>query len=81
MSKITFSSEQKAAMVDKLQNYFETELDTDLGQFDAEFLLDFFSSELGAYYYNRGLEDARKVVMERITLIDDDLYGIEKEIS
>ncbi|WP_306416214.1 DUF2164 domain-containing protein [Thalassotalea mangrovi] len=52
----------------------------DLGQFDAEFLLDFFSKEIGAYYYNRGLHDARAIFEERIQTIDDDIYAIEKEV-
>ena len=43
MSTIQFTPSQKAAMVLKLQGYFETELDSELGQFDAEFLLDFFA--------------------------------------
>ena len=80
MSEITFTKHEKEAIVAKLQSYFTKELDAELGQFDAEFLLDFLSSELGAYYYNRGLSDARRVLEERIQTIDDDLYAIEKEI-
>lgn len=58
MSTIEFSSEQNNIIVQKIQNYFEKELDQELGQFDAEFLLDFFSKEVGAYYYNQDLQDA-----------------------
>lgn len=79
MSDIEFTSQEKAAMVDKLQAYFEDELEVELGQFDAEFLLDFIAKELGAYYYNRGLHDARAIFEERVQSIDDDIYAIEKE--
>lgn len=79
MSDIEFTSQEKAAMVDKLQAYFEGELDVELGQFDAEFLLDFIAKELGAHYYNRGLHDARAIFEERVQSIDDDIYAIEKE--
>ena len=79
MSDIEFTSQEKAAMVDKLQAYFEGELEVELGQFDAEFLLDFIAKELGAYYYNRGLHDARAIFEERVQSIDDDIYAIEKE--
>jgi uncharacterized protein (DUF2164 family) len=81
MSDIEFTNQEKESMVDKLQSYFEKELSQDLGQFDAEFLLDFFSKEIGAYYYNRGLHDARVVFEERVQSIDDDIYAIEKETS
>lgn len=81
MSDIEFTTQEKESMVDKLQSYFEKELDQDLGQFDAEFLLDFFSKEIGAYYYNRGLHDARAVFEARVQSIDDDIYAIEKETN
>ena len=80
MSDIEFTNQEKESMVDKLQSYFERELEQEIGQFDAEFLLDFFSKEIGAYYYNRGLHDARAVFESRVESIDDDIYAIEKEI-
>ena len=50
MSDITFSNEEKAILVEKLKAYFERELDQDIGQFECQFLLDFISSEIGAFY-------------------------------
>ena len=81
MSNIEFSNEQRAVMVNKLQHYFESELAQELEQFDAEFLLDFFSKEMGAYFYNQGLYDARAVFESRIESIDDEIYAIEKETN
>ncbi|GAA3935239.1 DUF2164 domain-containing protein [Litoribacillus peritrichatus] len=81
MSKIEFSKDEKAIIVRKLQMYFNEELDQDLGQFDAEFLLDFFSEEVGAYYYNRGLYDARSVLEDKLETITEAIYEIEKPAS
>lgn len=81
MSKIEFSSKQRESMVQKLQSYFDSELEQELEQFDAEFLLDFFSKEIGAHFYNQGLHDARAVFESRIESIDDEIYAIEKEIN
>lgn len=81
MSDIEFTNQEKESMVFKLQSYFEKELEQEIGQFDAEFLLDFFSKEIGGYYYNRGLHDARAIFESRIESIDDEIYAIEKEIS
>ena len=55
MSVVEFSKEEKALITQKLQRYVATELGFDMGSFDAEFLLDFVSKELGCYFYNRGL--------------------------
>ena len=52
---IEFTEEEKVVLVQKLKHYFTNELDTDIGQFDAEFLLNFFSKEIGIYHYNKGL--------------------------
>ncbi|MDP2562332.1 DUF2164 domain-containing protein [Psychrobium sp. 1_MG-2023] len=81
MSDVEFTNQEKEAIVEKLQSYFEAELQQEIGQFDAEFLLDFFSKEVGGYYYNRGLHDARAIFESKIELIDDDIYAIEKEVS
>jgi uncharacterized protein (DUF2164 family) len=54
MTEISFTKQEKELLVHKLKHYFTEELDQDIGQFDAEFLLDFFGKEMGIYYYNRG---------------------------
>ncbi len=78
MSEIKFSKEEKELIVQKVKLYFTDELDQDIGQFDAEFLLDFFAEEIGPYFYNRGLYDAKAVLTSKIESIDEALYEIEK---
>ena len=81
MSKIEFTREQKDLIINLIQRYFEDELDQDIGQFDAEFLLDFFSEKVGAFYYNKGLEDARAVLQAKLDDIDDAIYEIEQPVN
>lgn len=78
MEDIKFNSDEKAQIVNKIQLYFNEELDQKIGQFDAEFLLDFFAEEIGSYFYNRGLYDAMQVIDERIETVKDALFEIEK---
>lgn len=78
MSKIPFSKEEKESIVKKIQLYFDKELEQELGQFDAEFLLDFFSEKVGAYYYNRGLNDAQAYIEKKMETISEDIYQLEK---
>lgn len=77
MSAIEFSKEEKAILVNKLQRYFTEEHKQEIGQFDAEFLLDFFSRELGAYYYNHGLYDAQAALAAKLDDIHDAIYQLE----
>lgn len=78
MDEIKFNTEEKAVIVRKIQMYFTEELDQKIGQFDAEFLLDFFAEEIGGYFYNRGLYDAMQVMDERLETVKDALFEIEK---
>ncbi|AMH18906.1 hypothetical protein M988_1627 [Hafnia paralvei ATCC 29927] len=81
MSEITFSRDQTAHMVDKLQKYLQRELDVEIGDFDAEFLLDFFAKELGAHFYNQGMADALRVVEEKTESLVDTLTWLQKPID
>lgn len=65
MKPIEFSQDQKDRLVAKIKAYFIHELDHEVGGFEAEFLIDFFGNEIGAYYYNRGLFDAQQVLNEK----------------
>ena len=78
MALIEFSKEEKQRIVSKIERYFHDELEQEIGQFDAEFLLDFFSEQVGAYYYNRGLQDAQILLQDRLESITDAIYEIEK---
>lgn len=78
MSAIEFSNEEKEKLVHKLSGYFRENFDQELGQFDGEFFLDFISKEIGPYYYNRGLFDARAILESRLELLTEAIYEIEK---
>lgn len=85
MSTIKFSPDEKEQLVTKIQRYFNDELAQDIGQFDAEFLLDFFAKEVGGYFYNRGLFDAQTIVKGKLDNIAEDineaLFEIEKPVN
>lgn len=75
---IEFSKEEKAVLVEKIRDYFDQELDHEIGQFEAEFLLDFFSEEFGKYFYNRGLYDAQTILDGRMDVIIEAIAELEK---
>ena len=81
MAAIKFSRDQKIAIVSEIQRYFGKELDQEIGDFDAEFLLDFFSEKIGGVYYNQGLNDARQLLDEKLDTITESFYELEKVTS
>lgn len=78
MAEIEFTKEEKEILVKKIKLYFVEELDQEIKQFDAEFLLDFFTEEIGPYFYNRGLYDAQTLLESKLELITEGFYEIEK---
>ena len=78
MSEIKFTKDEKDIITKKIQLYFKEELNQEMGQFDAQFLLDFFSEEVGSFFYNRGLYDAQAILENRLEHISDAIYELEK---
>lgn len=81
MDKIEFSKDEKEMMVQKVKMYFREDLNQDIGNFDAEFLVDFFAEEMGGFFYNRGLYDAETMISEKVSEISDLLLQLEKPVS
>jgi uncharacterized protein (DUF2164 family) len=78
MSEISFTREEREIICRKIQIYLHEELDQEVGQFEAGFLLDFFAAEIGPYFYNRGLYDAQAILQSRLENIAEAIYEIEK---
>ena len=78
MAEIKFSKEEKEAVCRRIQMYFQEELEQEIGQFDAGFLLDFFAEEIGPFFYNRGLYDAQALLESRMEQVAEAIYELEK---
>ena len=80
MKSVILTNEQKAHIVYKIKVYFERELGEEIGQFDAEFLLEFIGNEIGAYYYNQGLQDAAVLIESQADVMKETLYTMEEPV-
>ncbi|MGB5517867.1 MAG: DUF2164 domain-containing protein [Gammaproteobacteria bacterium] len=78
MSEIEFSKQEKEIIAKKIQLHFKEALNQEIGQFDAQFLLDFFSEEIGAYFYNRAFFDAQTMLESRLESVSEAIYELEK---
>lgn len=67
----SFPKEKKAEIIASIQRFFDENLDPDLSELQAGFLLDFFMNEIAPFAYNQGVEDAQKYFV-RLT---EDLPG------
>lgn len=68
-------------MVDRVQDYFYKERSEEIGNLAAESMVDFMMKELGPVIYNQAIFDARKLVLERMQSLEDDLYVLERPLN
>lgn len=78
MPPIIFSKSEKDAITRKIQEHCAEELDYDIGQLEAGFLLKFFTEEIGPYFYNKGLQDAQALLQKRLEEITGAIDSLEK---
>lgn len=77
MKDLELSARDKSVLVDKIKRYFDTELHHDIGQFEAEFLLDFFAKNIGTFFYNQGVQDAAALLSKQHDEIQQLMYEME----
>ncbi len=80
MKDIELPREETERLSARIKDYFASELDQEIGGFEAEFLIDFFISELGPHMYNRGLADAHSAFREKAEEFGYVLQEMEKTL-
>jgi uncharacterized protein (DUF2164 family) len=79
MKPIKFEKEQRAEIVTRIQRFFDAELEQQIGNIPAQQLLDFFTAEIGPYYYNLGLSDAQAAMTRAVDGFNDMIYDLEQQ--
>ncbi len=76
----TFTRERKDDLIQQIQAYFAAEMDQELGNFEAEFLLDFFSENMGPHYYNQAIRDVHKHLTGYLDTLTERIDELEKPL-
>lgn len=72
--KFNISKEKREDLKDEIKSYFYEERDEELGDLAANMILEFFMDKLATEFYNQGVNDSYKYMMDRT----EDLLGIQK---
>jgi len=62
----------------RIQRYFRDERGEDLGELAQTLIFDFIAEELGPFFYNQGLRDARGRVEQLLAGVGEDLEAWER---
>ncbi|MTT33117.1 DUF2164 family protein [Terrilactibacillus sp. BCM23-1] len=71
-------SEQKNAIIEKLQDYYYTEHEKELGIIGAENLYDFFMKNCAPLIYDLAIEDAQGVILQQFESVREDIEVLKK---
>lgn len=78
MAGIGFPHGRREQLAVDLQRWLADNTGTELGSFDAGFLLDFIGQTLGPHYYNQGVRDAQAVLAARMDELQSVLEQLEQ---
>jgi uncharacterized protein (DUF2164 family) len=78
---IKFPKERRDQIKSSLQQYFFDVRGEEIGELAAENFLHFITENVGSYYYNKGVEDARHVLEEKTASLEEELLSLERPIE
>ena len=76
---LQLDKEQEEILLDELRAYMSDELDMDIGNLPAKFLLDFIVELIGPKIYDQAISDAEPWLYDRFTGILEDLSVLKKD--
>lgn len=81
MIPIKLDKESKRDLIRSVQEYFEVERSETIGDLGAEQLIDMILSSAAPHIYNKAVQDARKLVGQKLLQVEDDLYSLEVPVK
>lgn len=76
---LQLDKEQEEVLLDELRAYMSDELDIDIGNLPAKFLLDFIVELIGPKIYDQAISDTEPWLYDRFTGILEDLSVLKKD--
>jgi len=74
---ITLPKDKEIKIMESIKQYFDENMETEIGNLKARLLLDFFLKEIGPVVYNLAVNDAQSVMLEKVEDLDGACYQPE----
>ena len=74
---IELEPDSRKALIASIRRYAEENLDLDIGDLKAGFLLDYCLKEVGPTIYNQAIADARAFMLDRLADLESMCYEPE----
>lgn len=77
---LSLKKEEKDQIIREIQQFFYEERGEEIGELAAEQAYTFIKEAIGPYFYNQGVSDCRKVLEDKTSAMEEELYALEKRI-
>lgn len=74
---IKLNKDTEERLLASLQRYCANNFDEEIGNLKAQLLLDFCVREIGPSIYNQAVQDAQKVMLEKVGEVEHSCYETE----
>lgn len=74
---VELDKDAKARAVKAIQKHFEERRDEEIGNLEAQFLLDLLLEQVGPAIYNRAIRDAQALMQDKLVDLDGELFEPE----
>ena len=74
---IKLSKDTEERLLVSLQRYCANNFDEEIGNLKAQLLLDFCVREIGPSIYNQAVQDAQKVMLDKVAEVEHSCYETE----
>ncbi len=81
MAKIELDREARDSLARAIVRHLKTELDLDIGAFEAGDLAGLLAERIGPIFYNQGLKDAQAILRARVETITEAIEELEKPVQ
>ncbi|PVB59948.1 DUF2164 domain-containing protein [Labrenzia sp. 011] len=81
MSELKLETDARSRLASQIQRFLDDELDVEIGNMDADRLIDFLTTSLGTRFYNLGLKDAQALFARKADDINDEIYALEQMVD
>jgi uncharacterized protein (DUF2164 family) len=75
------SSEKKDVIREHIKEFFYQEHSEEIGDLAADNFLDFISKEIGPFFYNQGVQDAKALCEQKMISLEEDIQSLERPIK
>ena len=75
--ELKIAKEDREQVLVKLKSYFLDERDEEIGDLATGFLLDFITKEIGPFFYNCGIKDAKEQTLQAFSTLMEEIDCLE----